>query len=265
MKVSSIGIIGGGNMGTAILERVRSSYHVRVCEQDPIQVKRLQQQFGVIVDDLRTMISQVQVVIIAVKPQDIVPVLTILERMITSKHLIISIAAGITTEFLEQKLPPKTRVIRTMPNMPTMIGQGMTAICKGKKASKTDLSTAIEILSAVGETVVVTEKELDAVTAVSGSGPAYVFLFAECLMHAAQSLGLDQKLSRKLVMQTLQGSVHLLAQAQEDAAVLRARVTSKGGTTQAALAVFEKKKLRMIYQQALDAAAKRAKVLSQRA
>jgi pyrroline-5-carboxylate reductase len=259
----SIGIIGGGNMGTAILERVRSSHDVWVCERDSVQARRLRRKFGVTICDLTSMIPRVQVVIIAVKPQDVVPVLTALGERITPGHLIISIAAGITTVFMEQRLPSKTRIIRAMPNIPSMIGQGMTAVCKGKKASRRDISTAVEILSAVGETVVVPEEALDAVTAVSGSGPAYVFLFAECLMGAAQSLGLDQGLSRKLVTQTLRGSVGLLAQGREDAAVLRSRVTSKGGTTQAALAVLEKKKLRVIFQQALAAAVKRAQELSQ--
>ena len=212
---------------------------------------------------LPDLVLQSGVIILAVKPQDCLPVLQDVSRSFTKDKLLISIAAGLTTRFLEKNLPPSARVVRTMPNMPAFIAEGMTALCRGRYAKPADIRTASEIFKHVGATEVVPEKWMDAVTAVSGSGPAYVFLLAECLMNAAASLGLDKKLSRKLVRQTLQGSVHLLLESDEDAAALRARVTSKGGTTQAATDVFVKHKLEMIFKRALKAAESRARQLSQ--
>ena len=183
---------------------------------------------------------------------------------ITSVDLVISIAAGITISYLEKKLGKKARVIRTMPNLPAQIGEGITAIARGSLAKAGDVKTAVNIFSCVGETAVVNEDLIDAVTAVSGSGPAYVFHFVENLMKASQALGLNKELSAKLVTQTLLGSAHLLAQSKEDAGRLREKVASKGGTTQAALNVLKKQRVGTAFKKALAAAQKRAKELSKK-
>lgn len=155
-------------------------------------------------------------------------------------------------------------MVRAMPNMPAQIGKGITALSKGKFATAADLKKAERLLKAVGETVVVKETEMDAVTAVSGSGPAYVFLFAECMMKAARKLGLSQAAARDLVFHTLTGSTQQLNTVKIDPEILRARVTSKGGTTQAALEVFAKSKIDQIFQKALAAAKNRSRALAKK-
>jgi pyrroline-5-carboxylate reductase len=149
-----------------------------------------------------------------------------------------------------------------MPNMPALIGEGMTALCAGQYASAKDLAVAQEILSSVGKTMVVKEKYMDAITAVSGSGPAYVFLFVEQWMAAAKELGFKDAEAKALVYQTLTGSAHLLEKSAFDAAALRAKVTSKGGTTQAAMDVFSQARFGHIMKKALLAAKKRSQELA---
>jgi len=184
--------------------------------------------------------------------------------VIRSKHLVISIAAGITSQYFEKRLGAKTRVVRAMPNMPAQIGEGVTALSKGKFATAADLKKAATLLKAVGKTVVVKEGEMDAVTAVSGSGPAYVFLFAECMIKAARSLGLKDSVARELVYETLLGSARQLKALDDDPARLRARVTSKGGTTQAALEVLTGAKIEQVFQRALKAAKDRSQALAKK-
>jgi len=258
-----VGFIGGGNMGTAIISRIYRHYAVAVCEKDPAKAKVLKRKYRVDNKELPDLVKQSDIVILAVKPQDSPWVLAEVGGSFTKDKVLISIAAGLTTGFLEKGLPPGARVVRTMPNMPAVIAEGMTALCGGRNTRAADIRTAREIFKHVGATEVVDEQWMDAVTAVSGSGPAYVFLFAECLMNAAASLGLDPKLSRQLVCQTLQGSVHLLLDSEEEASGLRARVTSKGGTTQAAMDVFDKYKIQTVFTRALGAAERRARQLRQ--
>lgn len=260
--MKTVGIIGGGNMGSAIISRIRKNFKVVVCEQDEKRGAGLKKKFKVTLKDLAGLVKTSAIILVAVKPQDIDSVLAQMKAAGAAKKLVISIAAGIGISFMEERLGAGARVIRTMPNMPAMIGEGMTAIAQGKNAKKSDLTVAEHIFEAVGRTVIVNEGLIDAITAVSGSGPAYVFLFVECLMKAAQSLGLDPEISEVLVKQTLRGSVHLLEKQAEDAAALRAKVTSKGGTTQAAMDVFFAQNIETIFQQALTAARDRSRELA---
>lgn len=260
--MTKIGIIGGGNMGAAILAGIRGNYAVSVCEQDRGRRRFLKRAFHMTAKDLKTVAAQSDVVILAVKPQQFDEVLREVRAYLTKGRLVISIAAGITCRYIEQRLGADVRVIRAMPNLPAQIGEGMTGICKGKRATEQDMRLVRRLFDCVGKTVVVKEQWMDAVTAVSGSGPAYLFLVVESLQKAAVSLGLKKDLSEQLVAQTLKGSLALLEKSKEDAGVLRARVTSKGGTTQAAMDVFLKNKFGEIFEQALRAAAKRAGELS---
>ena len=260
-QLRQIGIIGGGNMGAAIINGIHKQCLVSVAECDAKKAQALKRKYRVRTVDLKT-VCQSDVIILAVKPQDFEGVLQEIRRYISKRPLIISIAAGITTPYIEKTLKNRVRVVRAMPNLPLQIGEGMTALCAGKYATGADLAAASQIFARVGKVVVVGEKSMNAVTAVSGSGPAYVFLFAEMLGQAARSLGLKEDLANQLVLQTLKGSVKLLEQAKEPASVLRARVTSKGGTTQAALNVFVKHKLEKIFTDALRAASNRARELS---
>ena len=260
----TVGIIGGGNMGAAILKSLNRSYNVCVCEADKKRSAFLKRTLKASVVSLRDLLRRSRVIILAVKPQGMDEVLRAMAKDISDKHLVISIAAGITIAYIEKRLKKGAKVIRTMPNLPAQIGEGMTAIAGGKYASKKEVSCAVKILNHIGQTVIVKEDELDAVTAVSGSGPAYVFHFIEMLTAAAEQLGLDKKTSKVLVRQTLLGSVHLFDQMNEEAAVLREKVTSKGGTTQAALHVLYQKNVAAVYTEALKAAKARAKQLAKR-
>ena len=261
MNKTTVGLIGGGNMGSAILAGIGSKFKVQVCEQDAKRSGILRRRFGVKLADLET-VARSAIIILAVKPQNFDEVLAALYGRARQDQLVISIAAGITCRYIEKRLGQKARVVRTMPNLPAQVGEAVTGICRGKFATAADIKTARQIFNRIGKTVVVGERFMDAVTAVSGSGPGYIFYFAECLETAARSLGLNPSLARDLVAQTLKGSALLLERSGEGAAVLRGRVTSKGGTTQAALAVFEKNRTGKIFQQALAAARKRAKELS---
>jgi pyrroline-5-carboxylate reductase len=258
----NISIIGCGNMGQAILNGICGRHRVSVCEQDVKRAAFIRRHFKVNVKDLSAIVAGADVFILAVKPQDMDPVLAQLRQGVNKKHLVISIAAGITTSFLQKRLGKGVRVIRTMPNMPAQIGEGITAIAQGKSATQADIRMTERIFQSVGKTVVVKESLMDAVTAVSGSGPAYVFLFAECLWRAACELGLDKDLACQLVPATIKGSVHQMLQSKVDPAGLRAKVTSKGGTTQAAMDVFMRHRLKDIFIEALLAAKRRAGELS---
>jgi pyrroline-5-carboxylate reductase len=257
MEKNTIGIIGGGNMGEALIRGLHTSHRVVLSEVSKERTAYIKKAYAV---GEMTGQENPSVIILAVKPQDMEHALTGIAE--PQKKLFISIAAGLTTGFFEKRLG-KIRIVRAMPNMPAFIQQGITGVCGGRYAARSDIKTARDILSAIGETVVVKESLMDAVTAVSGSGPAYVFLFVEQWMAAAQRLGFDKFQARALVYKTLTGSVHLLEQSEFDAEELRAKVTSKGGTTQAAMDVFFKgDALGKLMRTALLAAKKRSKELA---
>ncbi len=260
MKKNIIGIIGGGNMGEALIKGLYAKHCVHVCETNASRVKYLKDKYrGIVLGDLKV-VEDASVIILAVKPQDME---SVLKQIPAGKNkLFISIAAGLTTKFFEKHLGGKVRVVRAMPNMPALIGEGMTRFAVVVMLNQLILRLAQSILNAIGETVIVKESMMDAVTAVSGSGPAYVFLFVEQWINAAVKLGFDQIQAKQLVYKTLIGSAHLLEQSQFDAAELRVKVTSKGGTTQAAMDVFSKGKFDQLMYKALLAAKKRAKELA---
>ncbi len=248
-------------MGTAILAGIRRKFSVKVCEADLERSAFLKSTFKITTQNLETAVKAADVVLLAVKPQDFVKVLNDLRPLVNSKKFIISIAAGISTNYIEKQLGGNIRVIRAMPNMPAQIGEGITAACAGRFAKEVDIRLAVEIFNHIGKTIVVEEYLMDAITAVSGSGPAYVFLFVECLVKAAQTLGLNENQSKELVLKTLTGSVHLLEKSKDDAATLRSKVTSKGGTTQAAMDVFLNQNIEKMFEEALSAAKRRAEEL----
>jgi len=258
----TIGVIGGGNMGGAIVGGICKEYRIVVCEQDAKRRQVLKKKYKVKFGDLSDVIDQSNVLMLAVKPQNFDDLLTKIKPLLSKKTLVISIAAGITCRYIEKRLGSHARVVRAMPNLPVQVGEGMTGVCLGKNATNRDLVTACRLFSLVGKTVVVLEKQIDAVTAVSGSGPAYLFYVMECLQKTARSLGLDDELGKTLVRQTIRGSLDLLDYQKEEAGVLRERVTSKGGTTEAALKVFKKRNMGKIFKEALTDAKRRAKALS---
>jgi len=260
----TIGIIGGGNMGAAIIGSIYKKYNVGVCEQDKKKSGNLKRKFKIVVGDLETIVNKSQVIILAVKPQNFEDVLSQVKKYISKDKLVISIAAGITTKYIEKLLDvkKKIKVIRSMPNLPAQVNCGITAICKGRYATRNDLIAASDVFKNIGKTIILDEKYIDSVTAVSGSGPAYVFLFVECMMKAAQSLGFKKDKARLLVMETLKGSLKLLEERNVEPKVLRSQVTSKGGTTQAAMDVFLKNGIDTVFEKAIKRAQKRAKELA---
>ena len=259
---TKIGIIGGGNMGSAIIAGISRQYSVFLCEQDSRRCQQLKRKYKISTGDLKTVVAKSRVIILAVKPQSFEQLLKTIRPFVSKDKLIISIAAGITCQYIQKRLGSKVHVVRAIPNLPAQVGKGMTGICSGKAATQGDLILSRRIFSCIGNVIVVEEKWMDAITAVSGSGPAYVFLFIEYLNKAATSLGLKKNLAHDLVAQTIRGSIDLLEHQKVDAGVLRAKVTSKGGTTQAAIDVFQKNKLEKVFKSALGAAKKRAKELS---
>ena len=197
--------------------------------------------------------------VICVKPADVASACALVAS--TGATRVISILAGITLDRLESLLPPGVAVIRAMPNTPALLGASATAIAAGRDASEADMRWAARMMSAVGLVVTLPEKSLDAVTGLSGSGPAYIFLVAEALIEAGVLVGLDRQTSHSLVVQTMLGSARLLAESGQSPESLRAQVTSPGGTTAAGLHSLESAGVRVAFLDAVIAATQRSKEL----
>ena len=263
-----IGIIGGGNMGEAIFSRLSNvmekSVSLMISESDTARKDYLETKYKIIVEiDNNLLVKYSDVIIIAVKPKDFEGILK--DEIccgVSEEKLVISIAAGITTKYIENIAGKDVPVIRVMPNMAAVIGEGISAICRGSSASTEDMKLAKEIFSMIGDVIEVEEGLMDAVTAVSGSGPAYYFYLTECLVEAGRELGLDESVAKKLVLKTALGSAKLSEASKDDPAVLRAKVASKGGTTEAAFKVFESKGFKDIIKTAVKKACERSKEMS---
>ncbi len=261
-----IGFIGGGNMAEAIIKGLLAggvpAGNIMVAE--PVQPRRdfLTSEYSVVTEDNLDVARQADIIILAIKPQVAASVLTALEPAVTTGKLIISIMAGISTGFIEETLTNGVRVVRSMPNTPALIQTAATAVCPGRKATEQDLETAREIFSLVGIVVTVPEKQMDAVTGLSGSGPAYVFTFIEALSDAGVKNGLQRDVALQLAIQTVLGAAKMMAESTEHPAQLRDKVTSPGGTTIAALHALEKDGFRGVIMDAVDAACKRSKELA---
>ena len=268
-----ITFIGGGNMGRALISGLLASgfesNQISVVEANPATALKLHEDFGVkgigALEQITFDFSKTNVVVMAIKPQDF----NVVARGLAStlKHasapgpLILSIAAGIRLKDMSRWLD-HTRCVRAMPNTPALIGKGITGLFADAAVDQTDRLLAETICNAVGQAVWVSEEKLmDAVTAVSGSGPAYVFAFLEAMQSAGEKLGLDKETARKLAYVTLEGSSQLAHNSDEDAGVLRERVTSKGGTTAAALDVMKQQGWHEILEKAIDAASQRGKAM----
>lgn len=262
-----IGVIGGGNMAEALVAGWLSggraqAEEVVICE--PVAERRAywQATYGVRVSAENTdALAGTELVLLAVKPQTMAAALSGLSSA-TYTGIWISIAAGVPTERLGRSLGRDSRLIRVMPNTPALVGAGVSALCRGGCASEADLAIACGLFEAVGEVLVVEESEIDAVTAVSGSGPAYFFRLVEAMAEGGVALGLSPDKAMRLAAGTLTGAGRLLAQSGVDAAELRRRVTSPGGTTAAALGVMAAADFAGIVVRAELAAAERSRELS---
>jgi pyrroline-5-carboxylate reductase len=266
MSLPTIAFIGGGNMATAIIDALLAGNcppAIRVC--DPvaaIRERHAAKGCAVSVDPAAT-IAGAGVVLLAVKPQAIGEVLPALAPLLGGEPLVISILAGTRCARLEAGLGAEARVVRAMPNTPMAIGKGMVGLCPGRRATAADLDLAEAIFSGAAAVLRCDEGRMDAITAVSGSGPAYLFHFCEALQAAAIGLGFSAEEAALLVGQTVEGSIaYLRSQEGFPAARLREQVTSPGGTTAAALAVFKQAGFEAMVAQALAAAEARGRELS---
>jgi len=203
-----------------------------------------------------------RLVIIAVKPQDMPTVLAEIAPTVTSEQTLLSVAAGTTTAFIEGHLPEGARVVRSMPNAPALVHEGIAGLCAGEHARDEDVQLAEEALGHLGATVRVDEKDMDAVTALSGSGPAYFALLAEAMIEAGLLLGLSREVSTRLVVQTMFGSALLLRAERMHPAGLRGAVTSPGGTTTRAIRGLGRSGARAAFLNAINAATERSRELS---
>ncbi len=262
----TIGFIGAGTMGQALIKGLRRQGVPvsRLCavEASPVRAREVARQLRMPVSsDIAAVAQRADLLVLAVKPQQFPQIMKALAPHVTKQQLVISIAAGITLRWLRARLP-KSPLIRVMPNLPATVGEGFSAIAAGRRATAAHRRTARELFSAVGSVVELPERYLDAITAVSGSGPAYVFYLAQAWETAAQALGLPKTVAREAIRTTLQGSVRLLQASGEPANVLVSRVASKGGTTEAALKELDRRQVRAAFVQALGAAARRSRELS---
>jgi pyrroline-5-carboxylate reductase len=259
-----IGFIGAGVMGTAIIKSLLncgvSANQICVYEKDAQKATDVAANLGVNLKGINEIGENCDVVFLAVKPQDLADLLAKLD--LNLRCLVISIAAGKTSEFIQQGLGKNNPVIRVMPNTPAQIGKGVSAISAGKFATDEHMALARQLLAGCGLVVEVPESEQNAVTALSGSGPAYFFNFVEELIKGGVSLGLSEENATKLAIGTIGGAAAMLEESGLDAATLRKNVTSPNGTTAAALNVFDRSKLPEIVSAAMKAAADRAQELA---
>jgi pyrroline-5-carboxylate reductase len=268
MKSSTIAIIGAGNMGASLLGGLIANQfpaeQLWIADPDAEKCRMLQQQFNIQVSDNITAINQADVVILAVKPQIISSILRELSTALQRKNpLIISVAAGIREKDLQSWLGGKMAIIRCMPNTPALIRAGATALYANQFVTSLQHDLAEAILRAVGMVVwLEQENQMDAVTALSGSGPAYFFLVIEALQSAGEALGLPKDIARLLTLQTALGAARMALESNESAKDLRQKVTSPGGTTEAALNVLQDGKLTELFAKALTQAAKRSEELA---
>ena len=264
MSTDKIAIVGGGKIGEALLsgllraQQPAAATPIAVVEHYPARQAYLRERYGVPVLEFAEAVSAADTVVIAVKPQDIDAVLAQLSATGTAGKLIVSVAAGITTARLEQGLPTGTAVVRCMPNTAALVDEAMTAVSAGSHASPEDLRRAQEMLSTVGKVVEVPESQLDAVTALSGSGPAYFFYRVEAMIDAGILLGLPRALAAELIVQSAVGSAVMLRDTGEHPVQLREAVTSPGGTTIAAIRELEKHAVRAALIAAIEAARDRS-------
>ena len=254
-------------MGEAILkgllDNILTKNDVVCVDKSSESLDRIAKKYQVICSQSISQIKDCEVVLLAVKPQNMDEVLPELGKVISDKTLIISIAVGITSSFIVNKLGiSKAAVVRAMPNTPALVGKGVTGLAKGEFASDAQLTIAKNLLEAVGQAVVVNENQIDVVAAASGSGPAYYFYVTELLIEAAVAHGLTRDVAQVLVENTFVGSSALFENSDDDVIELRKKVTSPKGTTQAAIEFLESKDLKSIWQNALGAAIKRAEEIS---
>jgi pyrroline-5-carboxylate reductase len=260
-------ILGAGVMGETLLSGlVRAGRRVDdllVGEKRPERARELEERYGVQVVSNVEATRKADTLALVVKPQDMGDLLDEVAPELRPGQLVVSLAAGITTAFIESHVPAGVAVVRVMPNTPALVDEGMAAIAPGSHCDDHHLAEAEELMGSTGRVLRVPERQMDAVTAISGSGPAYIFFVVESMIEAGVHLGLPRSTSTELVVQTLVGSAKMLRETGTHPVVLREQVTSPGGTTAAALRELETHKVRAAFLAAMEAARDRSRSLAE--
>lgn len=292
VAMSRIAIIGGGNIGEALISGLlragRQAKDIVVSEKVPARAKALAEAYSIRVSEVADAVEGADFIVVAVKPSDVESATSEIAAALAkldaedsdreTEQVLVSVAAGVSASFFESKLAAGAPVVRVMPNAPMLVGAGVSAVAKGRFATDEQLSAVAELLESVGSVIKVAESQMDTVTALSGSGPAYFFLLVEALVDAGVASGLTRPVATDLVIQTMAGSAAMLLERAETdenrapglqtrtevdttAAELRATITSPGGTTAAALRELERGGLRASVYAAVEAAKTRSEQL----
>ncbi len=263
--MTRIAVIGGGQMGEALLAGIIKSgvepRNIVVAENNSERAEEIGNRYGVLVTDVANAAESSDYVFIAVKPKDVPTVVKPISDVTTNLEkevVLVSIAAGVPTSFYENLLSAGSPVIRVMPNTPMLVSAGVCAVSAGRYTQPEQLETVSELLAATGTVIEVPESDMDLVTAVSGSGPAYFFLMVESMIEAAVGLGMARQTAAKLAIGTITGSSKMLAETGKSPTELRESVTSPGGTTAAALRAFEDGGFRSVVYDAMEACAEKS-------
>ncbi len=263
----TVAILGAGVMGETLLSGLlragRRAEDLMVGEKRRDRADELEQRYGVAVVGNIEAAQKADTVALVVKPQDMSDLLAEIAPAVRPGQLVVSLAAGITTAFIESRLPEGVAVVRVMSNTAALVDEGMAAISRGSHCDESHLAEAESLMASTGRVIRVPEKQQDAVTAVSGSGPGYLFFVVESMIEAGVHLGLPRSTASELVVQTVVGSAKLLRETGEHPTVLRERVTSPGGTTAAAVRELEDHAVRAAFLGALEAARDRSRQLAE--
>ena len=267
MAGPQVAILGAGVMGETLLSGlIRAGRRVDdllVGEKRRERADELTERYGVTVIGNVEAAQKADTLALVVKPQDMSDLLVEIAPHVRPGQLVVSLAAGITTAFIESRLPDGVAVVRVMPNTPALVDEGMAAISRGSHCDESHLEEAEALMASTGHVIRVPERQQDAVTAISGSGPGYLFFVVESMIEAGVHLGLPRGTATELVVQTMVGSAKLLRETGEHPTVLRERVTSPGGTTAAAIRELEDHKVRAAFLTAMEAARNRSRALAE--
>lgn len=267
MNKKLLGFIGCGKMASAIISGVLSSgfmqkENIQASERNEENAKLKSEELGIsIITDNKKLVETSRVVFIATTPNFAEDVLNEIKDYITKEHLIVSICAGVTTKFIESILGEDKRIVRVMPNTPALVLEGMSAVCKGKHAWVNDVKFVLDMLSNVGESIEVTEDQMDIVTAISGSGPAFYYKVINEIARAGEKLGMDYEKALTLSIQTALGSAKMLLNSSKSAEDLIASVATKGGCTRVGVDYMDEADTADIFYQLIDKTAKKANSL----
>lgn len=262
------GLIGCGTMGSALLsgiiqKKLVDNNKIIVFDLDTKRARALRDELGAgIAADVQSLCTQARKIFLAVKPQDMDELLLQIRPVLNPEHLFISLAAGLSTNFFENKLGQPLKIIRLMPNTPCLVGEGMIAVCRNDAVSDDELQEITALLKTLGKVVFLGEKQMGAVTGLSGSGPAYVFSVIEALADGGVEMGLNRDIALLLASQTVYGAAKMVLETGEHPALLKNKVTSPGGTTSAGLLALEEGAIKATFIKAVVKATQREETLS---